>query len=315
MKKLVLLLVALLALAIGAVYYLIPATLVVSEFVKTNCVSDAAFRNMAVEQNWGKWWPGTTNLNDSNASTKTFTLSNHTYSLTRKVLNNFEVTIETGSGVLPSEMNLLSIPHDSTMIRWHFSIAAGNNFFNRIAAYRRAVALKEEMATVLAHLQTYLSQFKNVYGFSYAEGSTKDTLLLSTKSFSTVYPSTDFVYALIGKLKKFSEAQGLFVTGIPMLNISAADPSGYKVMVALPVNREVTGKDSVSMIRMVPGKFIITEVTGGPKTIQYIHRQMGFYFQDYRRVTMAIPFDYLVTDRQKETDTSKWITRIYAPVY
>jgi hypothetical protein len=66
---------------------------------------------------------------------------------------------------------------------------------------------------------------------------------------------------------------------------------------------------------MVPGHFLRTEVTGGPHTIANAHRMMDQYFKDFNRVTMAIPFEYLVTDRLKEADTSKWITRVYGPVY
>jgi hypothetical protein len=66
---------------------------------------------------------------------------------------------------------------------------------------------------------------------------------------------------------------------------------------------------------MVPGKFIVTDVVGGSHTIAQTYQQIHHYFQDYRRTSMAIPFEYLVTDRQQVTDTSKWLTRIYAPVY
>jgi hypothetical protein len=86
-------------------------------------------------------------------------------------------------------------------------------------------------------------------------------------------------------------------------------------MVALPVNRIVAGKGDVFFVRMVPGHFLRTEVTGGPHTIANAHRMMDQYFKDFNRVTMAIPFEYLVTDRLKEADTSKWITRVYGPVY
>jgi hypothetical protein len=30
---------------------------------------------------------------------------------------------------------------------------------------------------------------------------------------------------------------------------------------------------------------------------------------------MAIPFQLLVTDRSTESDTSKWVTHIYVPVF
>jgi hypothetical protein len=42
---------------------------------------------------------------------------------------------------------------------------------------------------------------------------------------------------------------------------------------------------------------------------------MDQYFKDYNRVAMAIPFEYLITDRLKVPDTSKWVTKIYCPVY
>jgi hypothetical protein len=41
---------------------------------------------------------------------------------------------------------------------------------------------------------------------------------------------------------------------------------------------------------------------------------MQLYFDDYDKTSMAITFQYLVTDRIKEADTAKWITEIYAPV-
>jgi len=314
MKKLALLLFAILVLAIAAVYYLIPGTLVVSETVKINCIAEAAFRNLSDEQSWGKWWPGTADAG-VNAATGKFSLGNNRYSLSRKVTNNFEILVESKDGVIPGEMNLFSIPHDSTLVRWRFTLPAGNNPFKRIAAYARAVSLKSDMHTILTRIQTYLSDFKNVYGFSFREASTKDTLLITTKSFSAERPTTDFVYALINKLKNFCSSQNCNITGMPMLNVTSLRPAGFQVMVALPVNRLVQEHDSVSIIKMVPGKFIITDVVGGLHTIAQTYQQLHFYFQDYRRTTMAIPFEYLLTNRQQETDTSKWVTRIYAPVY
>jgi len=35
---------------------------------------------------------------------------------------------------------------------------------------------------------------------------------------------------------------------------------------------------------------------------------------DYQRAIIAIPFQMLITDRTKETDSTKWITRLYYPV-
>jgi hypothetical protein len=37
--------------------------------------------------------------------------------------------------------------------------------------------------------------------------------------------------------------------------------------------------------------------------------------QDYGKSVVAIPFQYLVTDRLAEKDSSKWVTKIYQPIY
>jgi len=86
-------------------------------------------------------------------------------------------------------------------------------------------------------------------------------------------------------------------------------------MVALPVNHFIPVKGAITGIKMVPGRFIIADVVGGPQTIELTHQRLVHYFQDYHRTAMAIPFEYLLTDRLQEPDTSKWHTRIYAPVY
>jgi hypothetical protein len=100
-----------------------------------------------------------------------------------------------------------------------------------------------------------------------------------------------------------------------MLNVSTSDSATFNCMVALPINKKVEGNGAIFFVRMVPGRFLTSEVKGGPYTIASAHRMMDQYFKDFNRVTMGIPFEYLVTDRLKETDTTKWITRIYGPVY
>ena len=101
-----------------------------------------------------------------------------------------------------------------------------------------------------------------------------------------------------------------------MLNITPGDTAGYQVMVALPIENTQFGvSHEIRRQKMIPGQFIITDVMGGPYAIQQTHQQLLHYFRDYHRTSMAIPFEYLVTDRLHEPDTSKWITRIYSPVY
>jgi ABC-type spermidine/putrescine transport system permease subunit I len=66
---------------------------------------------------------------------------------------------------------------------------------------------------------------------------------------------------------------------------------------------------------MVKGSFMVTEVLGGDSTISKASHNMEQYFQDFRRTSMAMNFTMLVTDRQLQPDSSKWITKLYHPVY
>jgi hypothetical protein len=104
-------------------------------------------------------------------------------------------------------------------------------------------------------------------------------------------------------------------TSFPMLNVTKTDSNVYKCMVALPINKITNGKNGIFFVRMVPGRFLTAELNGGLSSIRHGHEVMQLYFQDYKRTSMAIPFEYLVTDRLAEKDTSKWVTKLYYPVY
>jgi len=313
MKKLTFLLLLIVVLVITAVYYLIPDTLTVVETARVNCIADAAFRTLSNENAWSEWWPGKTQ--PSKQSPAGYQLNTTIYTVHQKMMNNLGLLINHNGDSIDSHMSLLNLPNDSCIIKWQCSLTTGRNPFQRIKAYREALALKENMHTVIVAAQAFLNRFDNIYGFTLKEASTKDTALITTKSFSASYPSTAFVYSLIDKLRAFCQKANGTITGIPMLNVTPVDTAGYQVMVALPIERFLAAGGDIKSQKMIPGRFIITDVTGGPHTIKQTHLQLLNYFRDYHRTSMAIPFEYLVTDRLQEPDTSKWLTRIYSPVY
>jgi hypothetical protein len=85
-------------------------------------------------------------------------------------------------------------------------------------------------------------------------------------------------------------------------------------MVGLPINKFLKPQLPISFVKMTNGNFMATQVQGGLATVQNALDEMQLYFDDYDKTSMAITFQYIVTDRIKETDTAKWITKIYAPV-
>jgi hypothetical protein len=132
----------------------------------------------------------------------------------------------------------------------------------------------------------------------------------------SVYPATPDVYRLIDTLKTYIAAHQAHQPGPAIMNVTKLGDGQYQLMVAVPTDRVLPGNNKDIFFRkMLPILFVVGEVKGGDKTVVQAFDQMNNYFQDYKRTAMAIPFAALITDRIKEPDTTKWLTRIYAPVY
>jgi hypothetical protein len=214
-----------------------------------------------------------------------------------------------------SIIHLLPLPGDSSVIEWKCSFASGSNPFKRIQRYLQAIDIKNNMAGMLSRFQTFADKPENVYGIAIHVSSTKDTLLVATKTVLPFYPVTADIYKLVNALKKYSTEQQAQQTGSPIYNITPLDSSAFQLMVALPVNKRMED-DGPFFKRHIPlAKFLVIQVKGGEATVQHAFTQLQLYIQDHHRIAMAIPFLQLITDRMEEPDTTKWITKVYVPVF
>ena len=93
------------------------------------------------------------------------------------------------------------------------------------------------------------------------------------------------------------------------------DSGLYKTQVAVPVNVVIPQNKLYLIKRMVPGKILVGQVTGGTYTAAEAIKQMGIFMSDNNFSSPAIPFESLVTNRMQEPDTSRWVTKIYYPVF
>jgi hypothetical protein len=100
-----------------------------------------------------------------------------------------------------------------------------------------------------------------------------------------------------------------------MLNIEPFDSTNYLVKVALPLENLLPDNGDILQKRMLKdGNILVAKTEGGyAKTIE-VFNQIKNYATDYKMSSPAIPFYSLITDRTKETDSSKWVTKIYYPV-
>ena len=100
-----------------------------------------------------------------------------------------------------------------------------------------------------------------------------------------------------------------------MLNVMKTDNS-YVAMTAIPVDRELPATNEFASKFMLKGGNILeAEIKGGPFTIERSFNELENYRADHKYTSPAIPFQSLVTDRAREKDTAKWITKLYYPVF
>ena len=223
------------------------------------------------------------------------------------------VSVKHNNDTVHSKISLVQLSADSIGIMWQCQLPATANPFIRIQRYFNAVSIKRNIEQVLNNFQSFVEKDENIYGMKILKASIKDSFLISEKKLFKQPPTMDEVYALINDLKEYATKNNCIQTNAPMLNI-LNDSGEYRVMVALPVDKKVAPQSAISWIKMVKGNYMIAHVQGGLGTVQNALQQMQNYFSDYNKTSMAIPFQYLVTDRIKERDTTKWITEIYAPV-
>jgi hypothetical protein len=289
----------------------IPSTLQVSRMVPVSGRAVAMFRVLGNEDRWLGWWP------DSSMGLDNGELWYHGlgYRLQRLSYNMVDVRVRTSHGEL--ESHLILVPAgtlDSSLLQWNCAIPVGSNPFRSIGRYAAARKVAADLGELLGLAADYLSRKENIYGISIAETSTKDTLLVAEEGHFRAYPTNADIYELIDGVKKRIGEAGAGVTGFPMVNISGGD-TGYKVRVAVPTDKNIAAKGRFYFMRLIPGNYLVTDVTGGPGAVEKALGAMREYISDYQRTVMAIPFQSLVTDREAEPDSTRWKTRIFYPIF
>lgn len=310
MRKLFFTLCVILIVAVVAVYIFIPGKIVFSKFVVINAKATTANRFLFDESKWNKWWPKNSAIHNQNR----FQYGDYIYTLNTVLMDAGEINISNKRLSLKSLVQIFPILTDSIGIEWKSEMPATSNPFMRMKYFFAAKKLQMDMAGILGNLGAFLRSDKNVYGLDIQQIRVTDTLLISTKLYSLEYPSTQVIYNLIRKLQVHIDNEGARETNYPMLNVRK-DSTTYRTMIAIPVNKTIPENNNFEIKKMVPGKILVTEVKGGEYTARQGLNLLDLYMYDNKLKSPAIPFESLITDRSREHDSTKWITKLYYPVY
>jgi hypothetical protein len=312
MKKIIIGSLIVITLFIGSLYLFIPSTIVISNKISVSANQRAVLRKLINETEWKQWWPGNQTGQNSNIL---FNYKNKQYQIVKKLYSGFVLYISNNSSSYYSLMNFIPENTDSVKIDWSSVVYTSINPIKRVQQYLMSKQLSDNNNIILSHLKPFLENMVNLYGIQITETNVKDTTLVFTKVTTQNYPSTKMIYSLIEKLKNYIIISKAHDTNFPMLHININGSSHFETMVAIPVDKQLQGKEKIVIKRMVAGKILVAEVKGGPASIKTAFSQIENYMADHHRLAPAIPFESLVTNRILVTDTSQWITNAYYPVY
>lgn len=308
MRKLVIGLLVSLVLLLGFLYLFIPNIVKFKTTMGVNATRVGLNRMLLDKKNVAKWWPGEIK-NDS------FYLNDFAYSFNKSNIAVLPVTVTGKNTNISSSLFFIETTKDSTQLEWISSIATSYYPYKRFLAYLKAKKINSDMAVILQKAEAFYNFPENIYGFNIKKELVTDSTLIQTSGLCKSYPTNQFIYQLIDKLRNFAVKNAAKESGYPMLNIKAVDSLTFEVKVAIPIDKILANSGDILQKRMLGrGNILVTEVIGGIDICSKAFVQIQKYAEDYQRVAPAIPFYSLITDRLKEPDSSKWVTKIYFPV-
>jgi hypothetical protein len=313
MKKILISLLFAIVLLVAGIYIFIPGQLKVSSSVTFHSNREGVSRFLTTDSNWITWWPGKASKNSKGENI--FTCKDYDFQITKILYHAFELNFNKNNKSSGSLLKIISLKTDSIGIELETQLNTGSSPIGKIRNYYEAKKIKKCFDAILEALQKHTDSVKEVYGFDIVNEKVQTQFLVSAKKTLPHYPNTQDIYSIITTLRAYIKKHKGKEEYYPMLNIENTDRTNYKVQVALPVNKKLPELGDISSKQMLKdGNILTAEVIGGLNKIDGAMEQFEKYISDYQRSIIAIPFQSLITDRSKEKDSTRWVTKIYYPV-
>jgi len=309
MKKWLIGIAIVLVVAIAAVYVLIPGTLRIVCIGPAKCNANGAARILVQQEIWQSGWK-------RGGSDRKDEFSGYGIRVGGTAFHVMDLYLERGRDTLLSRLSVLNIAGmaDSVALDWRCQFVTSLNPLKRVEQYRQAVSVKQMMDTVLSRIRGVLQKTENIYKIPMVDSMSNDSVLLTVRFHTSAYPSTADIYKRVASIRKYIAQEGACAINYPMLHVSKQGDEGFDVMVAISVDRRLNGNDQIVPKRYVPWKIMVGEVKGGPWSAEQGMRYLQQYVSDHQKPAMGLPFQSMVTERDKEPDTSRWITRVVQAV-
>ena len=295
------------------VYFLVPGDIQIHPRLLVAANTKAFARVISDDQKRTDWWPE--KKINRNQSYSVFEFNGNTYSFTKKNLSSLVVTVNKGKDSVLTELVFIPLHEDTVELTWNGFKKTSLNPIRRIHDFLWMKSVNSDLRFLLKKIQAHYSNEDDLYGFHIQKSLVAGSDLISTFATSKIYPTTEFIYNQVDRLKNYIQKNGAEELDYPMLNIHKNMDSVYVARVAIMVDQKLKDSGDIQYRWMLKGgNILVTEVKGGPHQIEKAFIEMGNYVDDHRHIAPAIPFQSLITDRRQELDTNKWVTKLYWPV-
>lgn len=265
-------------------------------------------RMMIRQESWKKWWPG------KQTADSVFEFYGTPLTIKTILLNGFTAA---SSDEYPLELHCTWVPGEQNTVSMTITSIekTGKNPFKKMTGFFRGFTMQKKLAGWLASAKDNLENDKILYGFKINKTKVKDPYLISTKQTYDHFPGTGEIYSMIGDLQSYIGSRQANATNFPILHVHPLSDSTYEAMVAIATDSLLPPQGNFTPKSMILGFLLEGEVNGGGKTAWEAEKMIERYALDHSKASPAISFQMLVTNRMAEPDTTKWVTRIYYPVF
>lgn len=249
------------------------------------------------------------------STTKKITIDNVEFTLNNALSNMIQINVQTSRLQLKSFITINTISRETSGISWFCEFQTTYNPIQRWLDYNEAVKIKKASATLIQHINEFVQQPVNVYGFDIKEITLKDTILISTKFPSKTRPTNDQIYKAAKELTTYLKSYNKTALENPMVTVLENNTNDFTVMVGISIDGEIPANEKFTIKKMpVFGKMFVADVVGNQSAINNGYAAVKLFLLDSKRPTPAVPFELLLNDRQSVVDSSQWKTRIFYPV-
>ena len=292
-------------------YFYIPETIHIHISRPTHATENASKRLLeGADISWQKWWPG------KMVSTAEFEYQGYRFIPLQSGESFKEVLIVTDKkDSISSQILLLPVSSGPLLFTWQLSLHPTKNPISKFRHYFISNKIRKSLENVLSQLENFSRKTTDIYSFNISQQTVQDTLLLATKMRRPIYPNISLTDSLVNALEQYILDKGARATNPPMLHVNQTDSSDFEIMAALPIDKEIHASTTFFIKRMFPGNILVADVTGGHSTIQHAYKELINYKLDHHLQSPAKAYESMLTRRTALTDSNRWNTRVYLPVF